>query len=289
MVYDCPSACSTPADNIPPLSFCASRNNFRSCPGSTTFSNLDNLARWDAIDNVTSILKKSLPSYSGEFVYNVTGTTCGDTIAAVSCAVNIPVCEAGSHTRKLCNASMCDTLSTSCYNLLDRTQIQALCNHFSPRVEHTITNNPDGCFNLDYEGPSYVQWVIGFMLCVVFAAMSSLALNLQKSSLNEADKKDIPTPLCRQPKWVLGMVILVTGSIVDFIAYGLAPQSVLTPLGGMVLVWNVVISTCFFGERAGKREWTSTFIIFLGKHLLSESAYAKLYLLIASHPYLLQS
>ena len=262
MVYDCSSACAVP-DETTSLLFCASHDHIRSCPGSSTFSALDQRARYQAVDNVTNLLR-NLPGYSGEHLYNVTGTPCGDVVAAVSCAVSIPVCEAGSHVRKLCNASMCDGLSNGCSSLLDSRQIAAMCSHFSSQVEHTDTGNPDECFGLDYEGPSYVQWVIGFMLCVIFAAMSSLALNLQKSSLNEADKMDEPTPLCKQWKWVLGMCILITGSIVDFVAYGLAPQSVLTPLGGMVLVWNVLISTCFFGEKAGKREWLSTIVIFLG-------------------------
>ena len=237
MVYDCAAACAIPDQGKTPLDFCAQRNTFRSCPGTASFPALDELAQLEAL-NITH----SMP-------HDVMGTTCGDAVTAVVCAVHIPVCEAGLHTRKLCNASMCDGLSNACAHLLDETKIQALCSHFSPSVEHTVTGNPDECFNLDYEGPSYVQWVIGFLLCVVFAAMSSLALNLQKSSLNEADKMETPTPLCKQWKWVLGMTILITGSLVDFVAYGLAPQSVLTPLGGMVLVWNVVISSCFFGEK----------------------------------------
>ena len=41
--------------------------------------------------------------------------------------------------------------------------------------------------------------------------------------------------------------------LVDFIAFGLAPQSLLTPLGAMVLVYNMIIAS-FYGEKWARRD-----------------------------------
>ena len=55
-----------------------------------------------------------------------------------------------------------------------------------------------------------------------------------------------------QPKWMCAVVLLVSCSLVDFVAYGLAPQSLLTPLGAMVLVYNMIIAR-YYGEEVGRR------------------------------------
>ena len=60
-----------------------------------------------------------------------------------------------------------------------------------------------------------------------------------------------------------GVAILVTGSPVDFVAYGLAPQSLLTLLGALVLVWNIVVARCY-GEKVGKIELCATLVISIG-------------------------
>ena len=278
----CPAPPLVPADN-------------RRADATPSWAELDRAARRDVLVNVSNYLR-SIDSVDGApaAAFNLTRAltsprggdqsaaqrACANQIRAVACAVVLPVCEVGRHTQRLCSKSMREGLHDDCDAVLGKNAADALADLYgmndgdsaadgaaaaaTPGSAHT---EAAGCFPLDYGGPSYFQWVIGFLLCLVFAALSSLALNLQKQSLNEADQLDVPTPLCKQWKWVLGMCILVTGSIVDFVAYGLAPQSVLTPLGGMVLVWNILISSCCFGEKSGAREWVSTGIIFAGTSL----------------------
>ena len=100
---------------------------------------------------------------------------------------------------------------------------------------------------------------------MVFAAMSPLALNLQKSSIMQNDALPEPEqrPVYLQPKWMCAVVLLVSCSLVDFVAYGLAPQSLLTPLGAMVLVYNMIIAH-FYGEAVGRVEIIATGIISVG-------------------------
>ena len=112
------------------------------------------------------------------------------------------------------------------------------------RDTHTLSTQTS-CFPFDYKGPGqYVYRYVGFLLCTIFSALSSVAFNLQKLSINENDLSNDPKPVYLQWKWVLGLVFLVTGSLVDFVAYGLAPQSLLTPLAALVLVWNILVAKC---------------------------------------------
>ena len=70
-------------------------------------------------------------------------------------------------------------------------------------------------------------------------------------------------PVYRQPKWMCAVVLLVSCSLVDFVAYGLAPQSLLTPLGAMVLVYNMIIAR-YYGEAVGRVEILATGVITVG-------------------------
>ena len=83
-----------------------------------------------------------------------------------------------------------------------------------------VSEDNGSCFHLDYDGPNYWNWIVGFGLCSIFAALSPLALNLQKRSINQNDAlpahEQLPT--WKQKKWLLGCVILISGSLVDFVA-----------------------------------------------------------------------
>ena len=99
----------------------------------------------------------------------------------------------------------------------------------------------------------------------MFAALSPLAFNLQKSSIMKNDALPLheQRPVYKQPTWMCGVVVLISCSLVDFVAFGLAPQSLLTPLGAMVLVYNMIIAS-FYGEKVGRVEMVATGVISVG-------------------------
>jgi hypothetical protein len=78
----------------------------------------------------------------------------------------------------------------------------------------------------------------------------SVGINLQKKALkqNELSAQESNTdsvPVYRLPLWCLGFFLILAGSILDFVAFGLAPQSLLAPLAALTLVWNMVCrATC---------------------------------------------
>ena len=53
----------------------------------------------------------------------------------------------------------------------------------------------------------------------------------------EGRQRKKPPQLCL---WNVGFTLIIVGSILDFVAFGLAPQSLLAPLGALTLVWNMV-------------------------------------------------
>ena len=192
---------------------------------------------------------------------------CNETLTRFACFMVFPVCESGTHSMKLCdgkNDKLLNTLKEACQDTNSSSALENLVSR--ARKTHTLSTQTS-CFPFNYRGPSeYVYWYVGFLLCTIFSALSSVAFNLQKMSINENDLSDHPRPVYLQWKWVLGLVLLITGSLVDFVAYGLAPQSLLTPLAALVLVWNILVAKCF-GEQPGRREIVSVFIIFSGTTL----------------------
>ncbi len=203
-------------------------------------------------------------------------TKCKDVVQRWLCASFLPVCEAGTHGRGLCKDELEKVVEPACPRLFDLARSTADSN--SSVVARSITDSlstlsrgaiisddSGSCFNLQYAGPNYWNWIIGFGLCTVFAALSPVALNLQKRSINDNDAlpESQRKPTYKQPKWLCGVAILISGSLVDFVAYGLAPQSLLTPLGALVLVWNICVARAY-GEKVGRTELCATFVIFLG-------------------------
>ncbi len=43
-------------------------------------------------------------------------------------------------------------------------------------------------------------------------------------------------PVYRLPLWIFGFVLILLGSILDLVAFGFAPQSLLAPLGMLILL-----------------------------------------------------
>jgi drug/metabolite transporter (DMT)-like permease len=230
--------------------------------------------------------------------------TCLATVAQVQCATFFPACvvsedvSAPSRALSLC-ASACDEVREFCslqpsevaaespviveLFSLDERAYAALCiipatddvpdtpppstgggsnsSGNSSSSNSSSTDSTDECFGLGYSGPSYYLWAIGLGLAVGFSFLNAIALNLQKLSMRRHGED---APVVTQPLWLLGFSMTLVGSLMDFVALGLAPASLLAPLAALSLVWNMVAAPCFLGERLGRRQIAATLIIFCG-------------------------
>ncbi|GBG32869.1 Magnesium transporter NIPA2 [Hondaea fermentalgiana] len=104
--------------------------------------------------------------------------------------------------------------------------------------------------------------ICGVTLAVAASFLVCLGLALQKVSLCTPGNEHV-SPL-RQPKWVAGFVCMLLGNILDFFAFGMAPQSLLAPLAALSLVWNLYMSSYMLEESYDRNDINAVALIFLG-------------------------
>lgn len=59
----------------------------------------------------------------------------------------------------------------------------------------------------------------------------------------------------RSPYWWAGMLLMLTGESGNFLAYGFAPASIVSPLGVVALISNCIIAPCLLKERFRQRDF----------------------------------
>lgn len=71
--------------------------------------------------------------------------------------------------------------------------------------------------------------------------------------------------------WWLGFFLMALGETGNFVAYGLAPASVVSPLGVIALVSNCIVAPIFFNERVSRQHIKGVIITVLGILLIITS------------------
>ncbi len=64
-----------------------------------------------------------------------------------------------------------------------------------------------------------------------------------------------PKSYLRSPYWWAGMLLMIIGESGNFLAYGFAPASIVSPLGVVALVCNCIIAPCLLKERFRQRDF----------------------------------
>ncbi|ETV87908.1 hypothetical protein H257_01318 [Aphanomyces astaci] len=251
-----PVICDSCVNIESPLGFCGSlRNHYPVClQRSMTVALQDRLAESQyALFHAASVsaTNNSTPS-------------CHQALREVACTFAFPACEL-AQARPLCS-SMCALQVANNCSASFASQAQPVTNNVCGTVDDSK------CIPWTYTGPNRGAWVAGFTISVVFSFLSSIGINLQKKALkqNEVTAHETGTqPMSpfRLPLWTLGFCLIVAGSLLDFIAFGLAPQSLLAPLAALTLVWNMMLAPCFNKERLTRKDIWATLIIFLGATL----------------------
>jgi len=99
-------------------------------------------------------------------------------------------------------------------------------------------------------------------MAIAASFLVCLGLGLQKVSL--CDPANARLSPWMQPKWILGFAALLIGNIIDFLAFGLAPASLLAPLGALSLVWNLFMSSYMLNEKYDRNDVLAVSLIFFG-------------------------
>ncbi|KAJ5908349.1 hypothetical protein N7495_001031 [Penicillium taxi] len=76
----------------------------------------------------------------------------------------------------------------------------------------------------------------------------------------------------RSPYWWAGIVLMTLGEMGNFMAYGFAPASIVSPLGVVALISNCIIAPCLLKEQFRKRDLWGVLISIAGAAVVVLSA-----------------
>ena len=188
---------------------------------------------------------------------------CAVSLMNLHCKTTFQACEIGTEVRPLCKTACLETLKV-CKQSTDFKVAESMCSD-EGGAGSAASDSPH-CVDLSYEGANHVLWIAGFSIGLAFSFLAALGLNLQKLSMNREAKKPKckRRPTIRQPLWVIGLSLITSGSLLDFVAFGMAPQSLLAPLGALSLVWNLLIAPLFNKEKLTRQNLVATAIIVFG-------------------------
>ncbi|KAK1750725.1 magnesium transporter NIPA-domain-containing protein [Echria macrotheca] len=85
----------------------------------------------------------------------------------------------------------------------------------------------------------------------------------EESTWTEGSSEDglkVTSTYLKDPYWWLGQVLITVGEMGNFLAYGFAPASIVSPLGVVALVSNCVIAPIFFKEVFRPRDFWGVII-----------------------------
>lgn len=76
----------------------------------------------------------------------------------------------------------------------------------------------------------------------------------------------------RSPYWWVGLVLMCLGEVGNFLAYGFAPASIVSPLGVVAMISNCVIAPCLLKEKFRQRDFWGVLISIAGAVVVVLSA-----------------
>ncbi|ROW12286.1 hypothetical protein VMCG_00147 [Cytospora schulzeri] len=96
-------------------------------------------------------------------------------------------------------------------------------------------------------------------------SFQSAGSNWSETSDDDGDgaRKPVSTYL-QSPYWWLGQILITVGEMGNFLAYGFAPASIVSPLGVVALVSNCIIAPIVFKERFRSRDFWGVVIAVFG-------------------------
>lgn len=82
----------------------------------------------------------------------------------------------------------------------------------------------------------------------------------EATSGSDSSGDDTNSTYLRSPYWWLGQVLITVGELGNFLAYGFAPASIVSPLGVVALVSNCIIAPILFKETFRRRDFAGVVI-----------------------------
>ncbi|RKU41779.1 hypothetical protein DL546_004555 [Coniochaeta pulveracea] len=99
--------------------------------------------------------------------------------------------------------------------------------------------------------------------------------SVSSSSDGENGYNEVTSSYLRDPYWWLGQVLITVGECGNFLAYGFAPASIVSPLGVVALISNCVIAPIIFKEIFRRQDFWGVIIAVCGAVTVVLSANTK--------------
>ena len=117
------------------------------------------------------------------------------------------------------------------------------------------------------EKPESKLWILGMAMSIFASLCVTVGLAIQKQVHRELEATNDHTPYFKKPKWLFGLILVLSDAFIDMATFAMAPASLLAPLGAMTLVWNTIIAPCMLKEKLTRRMMVATAIIIVGATL----------------------
>ncbi|KAI8233251.1 putative magnesium transporter NIPA7 [Colletotrichum sp. SAR 10_96] len=78
------------------------------------------------------------------------------------------------------------------------------------------------------------------------------------------DDEKAPSTYLKSPYWWMGQILITLGELGNFLAYGFAPASIVSPLGVVALISNCIIAPILFKEKFRQRDFWGVVIAVAG-------------------------
>jgi len=113
------------------------------------------------------------------------------------------------------------------------------------------------------------DYVVGITVAILGNMCISFSYQFQKL----AHKRNVEKrPYTSLPLWWLGLSLMVFGEIGNFLAYGWAPATVVSPLGAASVIVNALLAHVLLKERLSKRNMLGVMLAILGAVVISLTA-----------------
>ncbi|KAJ4392030.1 hypothetical protein N0V93_005651 [Gnomoniopsis smithogilvyi] len=86
----------------------------------------------------------------------------------------------------------------------------------------------------------------------------------ENSDDDDDEMPKAPSTYLKSPYWWLGQILITVGECGNFLAYGFAPASIVSPLGVVALISNCVIAPILFKEHFRKRDFWGVVVAVAG-------------------------
>lgn len=125
-------------------------------------------------------------------------------------------------------------------------------------------SGPYGAIGRDAGGHGHAGYSDDETLPLAASHRSSANTDAPDGDDDDDEQAKVASTYLKSPYWWLGQILITLGEMGNFLAYGFAPASIVSPLGVVALVSNCIIAPAMFNEKFRGRDFWGVVIAVAG-------------------------